>query len=265
MTDKTPRIIQGKPGAATEGRTFIATFAGQDAARAVLEGAGSMKLGEKGDLTLWGMPAGMDLPAIEVLCAAAVAAQIIPEPEATPEPEAVAAPVPSVPAVPDTPTAAAVVPAVPSVPTVSKEEVAEAPLAKNAAITSAPAPARAVEAAKAEPEPVKPNPATVSQPHTRSDGNDPLSFGWRVGMSVAEWDALRIPVPAGSVNLGDVIEVNGVEREIVMLGGTLNPQGDALAALRARFPDQTLEEGKPLQLVMWAGEPEPEMSLDGPG
>lgn len=252
MTDKTPRIIQGKPGSATEGRTFIATFAGQNAARAVLQGAGSTVLGEKGDLTLWGVPAGMDLPAIEVLCAAAVAALIIPAPETRPEPEAIEAPVPAV-------------PAVPAVPPVSKEGVAEAHLAKNAPVASAIAPAPVAEAENADPEPREPTAArTASQPHTRSDGNDPLSFGWRVGMSIAEWDALRIPVPAGSVKLGDVIEVNGVQREIVMLGGTLNPLGDALAALQARFPDQTLEEGKPLQLVMWSGEPEPELILDGP-
>lgn len=249
MNEKTPRIVRGKPGSPTEGRSFIATFEGQNAARDILVAAGSTALGQKGDLTLWGMAAGMNDMSIEALCEAAIAAEAgtgpVPAPEAEAQPAAVE------------PEAAVIAPVKETAATVPDETIAKS---KTDAVEAKADPVKVETPAEPAPAASKapaPEPAAPAATRARGDG-DPLSFGWRTGMSVAEWDKLRVPVPVGSVKVGDIIDVGGVQREIVLLGGMVNPVASAFDALKARFPDVELVPDTPLQMMMWAAEPEPE-------
>lgn len=81
------------------------------------------------------------------------------------------------------------------------------------------------------------------------------SHGYRPGMSIAECDSCRIPVPPGTVSVGDQIDAGGSPREIIALSPVLTIASDRVEDMQARFPDMEIVRDMTYQFAMWAYTP----------
>jgi hypothetical protein len=81
-----------------------------------------------------------------------------------------------------------------------------------------------------------------------------LGHGYRLGMSIAQCDSCRIPVPYGTVSIGDILAVQGAKREIVKLSSRLQVSSDQLEDMRSRFPHVDIPKDFDYQFAMWAFE-----------
>lgn len=77
------------------------------------------------------------------------------------------------------------------------------------------------------------------------------AHGYVPGMSIAECDSCRRPVRPGTVEPGQMLLVNGVEREIFALSPNLVVADDMVEDLRTRFPDMEITSGMVYQFAMW--------------
>ena len=129
--------------------------------------------------------------------------------------------------------------------------------AKEAAEAPKEAKEDAVQAATAGDEAVAVTVETQARPMSVFSEMD-LGNGYRAGMSNAQRDMCRWPVKPGSIKVGDVIDVNGVKREIVMIGATVHAASDTLKDLNHRFPGvEVVESGDhAFQFAMWRPDPE---------
>jgi hypothetical protein len=63
-----PRLLTGRPGTSTEGRTFIVTRKGDERAAVRLREAGGLPLREKGEALIWGFSPETAASELEALC-----------------------------------------------------------------------------------------------------------------------------------------------------------------------------------------------------
>jgi len=128
-----------------------------------------------------------------------------------------------------------------------------------------PAPAPDADAAQTplsvkDPEPPIAGPG--SSAGTAVAGDD-IGFGYRTGMSNAERDRYRMPVPAGSVKVGDMLQTPNGPREVVFLSQNLHVDSWRHEDFRARFPHLgEIETDVDYQLAAWPVNPEDEPRED---
>lgn len=211
------RIIEGKPGTATEGKLFIALNEGDQISKDHVASVGAKCSGTKGGVMLWLLPEGVS---------AEDAGRIVSEIGELKD-QQVSTPAPEEPAAPE-----------------------EAPVTLD--VSTAPEDADATEEVVPEKATGKTEPLQGTLPDARSSRD----FGYRAGMSIEECDSCRRPVSPGSVNPGDSITVAGIEREVFALSPVLSVADDMVANMQARFPDTEISAGMIYQFAMWPFEPE---------
>ncbi|MCE6959312.1 hypothetical protein LAZ40_09640 [Cereibacter sphaeroides] len=218
------QIIPGKAGTSGEGHTFITNRDHETGARAIIVEAGAVKAGGKGDLSLWRLPEGWAKEAIDALRWAAE--------QAAREDLAAKA-------------AADIGPGASG----ASEAVAAECEARSAPDEAA---AAMKEAASAAPEAAEANTAASRSGALEIEGH----HGYALGMSIAERDKYRLPVKPGSVKVGDLVEVDGGTREIVLVGAPFHVAADLVEDMRLRFPEADgIQRDAVVQFVMWRPEP----------
>lgn len=96
----------------------------------------------------------------------------------------------------------------------------------------------------------------AAPPAGGGDGDD-IGYGYRTGMSIAERDLYRRPVPVEGHEVGGMVDTPAGPREIVILSGVLHLGADLFPDMRRRFPDiDWLTPGVDYRLAAWRADPE---------